>query len=136
MTPDELQVRTKLFAQRVVKLVDALPSSVAGREIGRQLLRSATSVGANFRAARRGRSSREYLAKISIVVEEADESEYWLELIRDCGLLSKRQVGPLLQEATELTKIFASTRRTARANNKSPDRQITKSPNPTSKDES
>jgi len=135
MTPDELQARTKFFAQRVVKLVDALPKTVAGREIGRQLLRSATSVGANYRAARRGRSSREYLAKISIVVEEADESEYWLELIRDCGLLSKRQVGPLLQESTELTKIFASTRRTARSKKTSPDRQITKSPNQTQEDE-
>jgi four helix bundle protein len=135
MTPDELQARTKMFAHRVVKLVDALPSTTAGREIGRQLLRSATSVGANYRAARRGRSSREYLAKISIVVEEADESEYWLELIRDCGLLNERQVGPLLQEATELTKIFASTRRTARNNRKSPNRDITKSPNPTLKEE-
>lgn len=114
MTPDELQGRTKTFAMRVIKLVDALPNTVSGREIGRQLVRSAMSVGANYRAGRRGWSSKEFYAKVCIVVKEADESEYWLKLIRDCQMLKESQVAALLQEATELTKIFASTRRTAK----------------------
>lgn len=114
MTPDELQGRTKTFVTRVIKLVDALPNTVSGREIGRQLVRSAMSVGANYPAARRSRSPKEFYAKVCIVVEEADESEYWLELIRDCEMLKESQVAALLQEATELTKIFASTRRTAK----------------------
>lgn len=114
MTPDVLQARTKAFAMRVIKLVDVMPNTVSGREIGRQLVRSAMSVGANYRAARRGRSPKEFYAKVCIVVEEADESEYWLELIRDCEMLKDSQVAALLQEATELTKIFATTRRTAK----------------------
>lgn len=125
MDRDELQARVKRFALRVIKLVEALPSNTAGREIGRQVLRSATSASANYRAARRARSPKEFLAKICIVVEETDESAHWLELIVEAELLSAQKVTPLLQEATELMRIFAATRATARRRH----RQITKSPN-------
>ena len=113
MTPDELQARTKAFALRVIKLVAALPGTVLGRTMGAQLLRAATSVGANYRAARRARSKREFIAKICIVVEEADESAYWLDLIADGGLIPKPRIQPLYNEAMELTRIFAAARQTA-----------------------
>jgi four helix bundle protein len=83
MTPEKLKARTKAFALRVVKLVDAMPRSLAGQTIGRQLLRSATSVGANYRAACRAQSRAEFAAKLSIVVEEADKTLYWLELLEE-----------------------------------------------------
>lgn len=113
MTPDELQARTKEFALRVIKLVEALPSSATGRVMGNQLLRSATSVAANYRAARRGRSKKEFVAKISIVVEEADESAFWLELIIDAQLLKPVLASELLEEAQNLTRLFAKSRKTA-----------------------
>ena len=115
MTEEELKQRTKQFALRVMKLVDALPNSRSGRAIGNQLVRSATSVGANYRAACRGRSKREFVAKLGTVEEEADESAYWLDLIIDGGLFKKDRVRPLLQEAEELTKIMAASRQTAKA---------------------
>src|SRR5436190_13566796 len=87
MTPGELQARTKAFALRAIKLVDAWPRSLARQVIGRQLLRSATSVGANYRAACRAQSRPEFAAKLSIVVEEADESLYSLELIQESKLI-------------------------------------------------
>ncbi|MEM8496160.1 MAG: four helix bundle protein [Planctomycetota bacterium] len=121
MTPDELEQRTKSFAVRVVKLVDALPKSAAGRTFGNQLIRSASSVAANYRATRRGRSGKEFLAKLSIVVEEADESAFWLEMIIETKLMTKTKVAPLLQEADELTRIFAASRKTT-ARKKSPNR--------------
>jgi four helix bundle protein len=83
MTPKELQARTKAFALRVIRLFDALPRSAPSQVIGRQLLRSATSVGANYLAACRAQSHAEFAAKLSIVVEEADESLYWLELLQE-----------------------------------------------------
>ena len=131
MTRDELQLRTKQFALRVIKLVEALPNKPVGWEVGRQLLRSAMSVSANYRAARRARSRKEFAAKIGIVVEETDEAVHWIELVMDSGLVSKARVTPLHQEACELLRIFASTHRTARARGvtKSPDHQIAKSPN-------
>ena len=130
MTPDELQARTKQFTLRVMKLVEALPNSIVGWEFGRQLLRSSASVSANYRAARRARSRKEFVAKIGIVVEEIDESEHWLDLIIEGELLPEAKVEPLRTEAEELTHIFAKTQRTARKKKtKSPDRQIAKSPN-------
>jgi len=121
MTPDELEKRAKSFAVRVAKLVDALPKSAAGRTFGNQLIRSASSVAANYRAVRRGRSGKEFLAKLSIVVEEADESAFWLEMIIQTDLLPEAKVTALLQGANELTKIFAASRKTA-ASKKSPNR--------------
>ena len=99
MNEFELKRRTKQFGLRVMKLVGALPNDSVGRAIGSQLIRSGTSVGANYRAACRGRSKAEFIAKLGIVVEEADESSYWMELIIEGELLSKSQIEPLLKEA-------------------------------------
>lgn len=113
MDKQELQNRTKGFALRVLKLVDALPRTAAGRAISNQLVRSATSVGANYRAACRARSRAEFAAKLGTVLEEADESLYWLEIIRDSGLMSQSKLSLLLQEANELTAIVAAGRKSA-----------------------
>jgi four helix bundle protein len=110
MNADDLKKRTKQFALRVLKLVAALPNTVAGRAIGGQLVRAGTSVGANYRAACRGRSKAEFVAKLGITEEEADESAYWMEVIIEGDLLKQKQVEPLLNEAEELTKIFAQSR--------------------------
>jgi four helix bundle protein len=109
----ELLERTKQFALQVLKLVDRLPHTMAGRAVGNQLVRSGTSVGANYRAACRGRSRAEFAAKLGIVAEEADESVYWLELVRDGGLLTEAKIDDLLREANELTAIFTAGRRTS-----------------------
>jgi len=110
MDAEDLKKRTKQFALRILKLVEALPNSLQGRTIAGQLVRAGTSVGANYRAACRGRSRAEFIAKIGIVEEEADESAFWLELIIDGAFLNETQVKPLLSEANELTKIMASSR--------------------------
>jgi four helix bundle protein len=114
MTPKEMQTRTKEFALRIIKLVDALRRSTAGWVIGRQLLRSATSVGANYRAVCRAQSHAEFAAKLSIVVEEADESVYWLELLQESGLIKPRQLIELLKEGNELVAISVAARKTAK----------------------
>ena len=118
MTEDELKKRTKEFALRVMQLVDALPKSTVGRAIGNQLVRCGTSVGANYRAACRGRSRAEFIAKLGTVEEEADESAFWLELIIDGKLMRRELVAPLLTEANELTAIFASSVNSAKKRNK------------------
>ena len=114
MDEQELKTRTKQFGLRVMKLVGALPNDTVGRAIGNQLVRSGTSVGANYRAACRGRSKAEFIAKLGIVIEEADESGYWLELIIDGELLATHLVEPLLKESDELTAIMVASRNTAR----------------------
>jgi four helix bundle protein len=116
MNADDLKKRTKQFGLRILKLVGALPNTVQGRAIGGQLVRSGTSVGANYRAACRGRSKAEFVAKLGVVEEEADESAYWLEMIVEGELLKSELVKPLLTEATELTKIMASSRISASSN--------------------
>ena len=113
MDENELKIRTKQFALRAMKLVGSLPETAVGRTIGTQLVRSATSVGANYRAACRGRSKAEFVAKLGVVVEEADESSYWLELIIEGELLSPKLVEPLLKEANELTAIMVASRKSA-----------------------
>lgn len=110
----ELKQRTKQFALRVMKLVGALPEDSVGRTIGNQLIRSATSVGANYRAACRARSKAEFTAKLQIVIEEADESCYWLELIIEGLLLPKQRVISLLDEAGQLTAIMVASRKSAK----------------------
>ena len=110
MDADDLKRRTKLFALRVLKLVAALPRTIEGNAIKGQLVRAGTSVGANYRAACRGRSRAEFIAKIGVVEEEADESAFWLELIIEGAFLKENQVKPLLNEANELTRIMASSR--------------------------
>ena len=113
MNENELKQRTKRFALRVMKLVDSLPNNAIGRAIGSQLMRCGTSVGANYRAACRGRSKAEFIAKLGIVEEEADESAYWMELIIEGKLLKKEQVESLLDEANEIVAIMAASRKSA-----------------------
>jgi four helix bundle protein len=118
MDAQELQERTKQFALRVMRLVDALPAKRSISVIANQLIRSATSVGANYRAACRARSSAEFFSKLSIVVEEADETVYWLELISAGNLINLDRVAELTNEARELLFIFARSRKTTRLNQK------------------
>ena len=115
MNRDELKQRTKVFALRIIKLVDALPNNPAGRVIGNQLLRAGTSVGANYRAACRAKSKSDFIYKINIVEEEVDESAFWLELIVESELMPKNKIESLLKEADELTAIFVSTIKTAKS---------------------
>jgi four helix bundle protein len=110
MNKEELKARTKRFALRVMGLVEALPNTASGRAIGNQLVRSGTGVGANYRACCRGRSRAEFIAKIGIVEEEADESAFWMELIIEGALLPAAKVEPLLKEANELVAIMAASR--------------------------
>ena len=109
----DLKKRTKRFALDAMKLVESLPKNMEGRVIGNQLLRSATSVGANYRAACKGRSKPEFIAKLSTVEEEADECAYWMELIVEGELMAPHLVQPLLDEANEIVAIMASSRKSA-----------------------
>ncbi|HEU4795959.1 MAG TPA: four helix bundle protein [Pyrinomonadaceae bacterium] len=118
MNAEDLKKRTKQFALRALKLVAALPNNVQGRVVGSQLVKAGTSVGSNYRAACRGRSRAEFVAKLGIVIEEADESAFWLELIIEGALLPPKRVQPLLDEANELTRIMVSSRVTARSRSK------------------
>ena len=115
----DLKARTKQFALRVMKLVDALPVTIQGRATAKQIIRSATSVAANYRAACRARSRAEFIAKVGVVEEEADETCFWLELIIDSGLLTGAKVRPLLSEAGELVAIVAASRKSAIGNRQS-----------------
>jgi four helix bundle protein len=109
----ELQQRTKNFALRILKLIERLPNTIGGRILANQLARSGTSVGANYRAACRARSRAEFASKLGTVVEEADESLYWLEIIRDGNFIGHKRIASLVSEADELTAIFTSGRRSA-----------------------
>jgi four helix bundle protein len=113
MTERELLQRTKQFALRIFKLVGVLPQTIQGRAVAAQLIRSGTSVAANYRAACRARSKPEFIAKLGVVEEEADESAFWLELIIETGLLSAAKVTPLLTEAGEIVAMMASSKKTA-----------------------
>lgn len=113
-TGHDLKDRTKQFALRVMRLYRALPRREEARVIGRQLLRSGTSVGANYRAACRARSKAEFVAKLGIVLEEADETVFWLELLQESELVSAQKLSPLVQEARELTAIFVTSICTAK----------------------
>jgi len=113
MKSAELQQRTKGFALRVLKLIEQLPNTIGGRVLANQVARSATSVGANYRAACRARSRAEFASKPGTVAEEADESLYWLELIRDGNFVAEKKLASLVSEADELTAIFTAGRRTS-----------------------
>ncbi|OYW70378.1 MAG: hypothetical protein B7Z37_30900 [Verrucomicrobia bacterium 12-59-8] len=123
MTSKELKERTMDFAVRVLKMVDALPRTTAGRTVGGQIARSGTSVAANYRAALRAKSDADFINKITIVLEETDESGFWIELAERAELPPPKRLKALLQESEELTKIFNATRTTtkrrARPNHKS-----------------
>ena len=114
MDSDELKRRTKDFAHRYIKLAMALPNTVLGKHIKGQLIRCSTSVAANYRATCIAQSKPEFISKLSIVIEEVDETCFWLEFIIDEKLLPKNRVLPLFQEGCELTSIFMSSRKTAR----------------------
>jgi len=119
MNPAELKDRTKDFALRILRLVAALPNTVEGRAIANQLVRSGTSVAANYRATCRARSKAEFVAKIGVVLEEADETLLWLEMIAEAKLLPPKRVEPLLIEANELVAIMVVSRKSAASNLKS-----------------
>lgn len=110
---DELKSRTKNFGLRVMKLIEALPNSINGKVVANQLVRSATSVGANYRAVCRARSRAEFNSKLRIVIEEADECCYWLEIIIESKLIGEKKVESLLKEANELTAIFVTSSKTS-----------------------
>lgn len=118
MNRQELLERVTQFAHRCVKLALALSDTPLGRHIRSQLIRCSTGAAANYRAACLAQSRAAFIAKLSIVVEESDESCFWMEFLLDEGLLSKKKVDPLLGESRELTSIFVSARRTTRSNSK------------------
>ena len=119
MDAEELKKRTKEFAHRCVKLALALPKTVLGNHIKKQLVRCSTSVAANYRATLLAQTKAAFISKISIVIEEADESEFWLEFIMDEKLLGRKRVSALFKEAHELASIFIITRKTAQRNKQS-----------------
>jgi len=106
--------RTKEFALRVIQMFRSMPRSEEARVIGKQLLRAGTSGAANYRAVGRARSKAEFIAKMGTVVEEADETVFWLELLAEAGIFPKERLESLLREANELLAIFAASHRTAR----------------------
>ena len=118
MTEQELKDRTKRFAHRCVRLALSLPEDVLGKHIRGQLIRCSTSVAANYRATCVAQSKASFVSKISIVIEECDESEFWLEFIIDAGLMKKEKVSDLMKEANELSRIFVSSRKTISENTK------------------
>ena len=118
MNTEELKARTKQFALRVMRLVDALPKSTKSRAIANQIVRSGTSVAANYRAACRARSRAEFIARIGVVEEEADETALWLELIIADGILGPKKIQPLLIEANELVAIMAASYISAQKNSR------------------
>jgi four helix bundle protein len=112
----DLKKRTKVFALRILKLVDALPKTTAGRALASQIVRSGTSVAADYRAACRARSTAEFIAKIGVVEEEADETLFWLELLEESELVPARKLMAFKQEANELIAITVASIKTARRN--------------------
>jgi len=110
----DLKQRTKRFALDVIQFVESLPSGETSRILGRQLLRSGTSVGANYRAAKRAKSTADFISKMGTVEEEADESAYWVELLLDSGTVKPVQAQPLVREANELLAIAVASINTAK----------------------
>lgn len=115
MQEKDLKKRTKTFSHRCVKLAFALPENKLGWHIQGQLIRCATSVAANYRAVCIAHSKKSFASKLGIVIEEADESNFWLEFIVDENLMKKHLVAPLLKESAELTAIFVASRKTAQS---------------------
>jgi len=114
-TTEQMKARTKNFALRIVRLYQSLPKAEENRVIGRQVLRSGTSVGANYRAVCRARSDKDFLSKLGIVIEETDETAFWIELLIEADLVPAAKLAPLLQETNELLAIFGATQRTLKA---------------------
>jgi four helix bundle protein len=114
MTRDEMRSRTKANANRIVKLCSALPNHWIAQTLGKQLLRSGTSVGANYRAVCRAKSSADFINKLRVVEEECDESLFWMELLVDNGLIKEQRLRELMAEANELLAIVVASTKTAR----------------------
>lgn len=114
---EQFKLRTKTFSLRFIKLFQALPRTTEAQILGKQLLRSATSVAANYRAAGRARSKAEFVAKVGIALEEADESLFWLELLEESGIIAATKLANLKQEADELTAVLTTIRKSATNNN-------------------
>jgi four helix bundle protein len=123
---EQLRERTQQFSLRVIRLFKALPKTEESRVIGRQLLRAATSVGANYRATGRARSRKEFASKMNIVLEEIDESVFWIELLEKAGIVSQKRLTSILDEANQLLLIFSASVRTARR--RQSNHPITRSP--------
>ena len=113
-SPEDLRQRTKEFALRIIKLFRALPKTEEARILGRQVLRSGTAVAANYRSACRARSRADFISRIGITVEEADETAFWLELIVEAGIIRRSKLESLLVEADALVRVFQASRTTAR----------------------
>ncbi|MEX2217687.1 MAG: four helix bundle protein [Phycisphaerales bacterium] len=114
MTEQEMKARTKAFALRVIRLTEAMPAKRSADVIASQLLRSGTAVGANYRAARRARSTAEFISRLSVVEEEADESSYWMELLVESELVPLARLKALIDECDEITRIIVATIRSAK----------------------
>jgi four helix bundle protein len=112
MNANQLKKRTKVFSISILELVEKLPNTISGRAVANQIVRSGTSVGANYRAVCRARSDREFIAKMSIVIEESDETMFWLEIIIEKQWIDKSEVEVVWKEGNELTAIFVSSMKT------------------------
>jgi len=117
MTKEEMKTRTKKYALRVIKAVQALPGDRVANVLGSQLLRSGTSVGANYRAACRAKSTADFVNKLKIVEEEGDESLFWMELLVESGIVSQRKLGELMKEGDEIVSIIVAALKTTRLSN-------------------
>jgi four helix bundle protein len=114
MTPSEFKVRTKAYALRVIKVVDALPRDPVSRALGSQLLRSGTSVAATYRASARAKSSADFVSKMGTVEEECDESLFWMEILIEAGRMSQERLQSLMDEGTEILAMTVASIKTAR----------------------
>ncbi len=120
MNTEELKKRTKQFGLRCIKAVESLPNTRTADVLGKQLLRSATSVGANYRSACRAQSKPTFISKIAIAIEEADESQFWLEMVVEAGLMPQKQLSELMKESDEIVAILTASSKTAKANLRKP----------------
>ena len=118
MQPKDLQKRTKEFALRIIKLADLLEKYPLGKYVGRQIFRSGTSTAANYRAACRARSVKDFISKLGIVIEEVDETTFWLELLIESGIIKKEEIQDLYRESNELTAIMVASKNSTIRNQK------------------
>jgi four helix bundle protein len=114
MNQQEMKARTKRFALRIIRLVSSLPNTLAANTLGKQLLRSGTSVGANYRSACRAKSTADFIFKLSIVEEEADESAYWMELLVESEIVAQSRIVDLIDEANQIVSIVVATIKTSK----------------------
>lgn len=124
MNPDLLKTRTRAFALRVIRLAESLPNTPTARVISNQILRCGTSVGANYRAACRAKSKADFISKMGTVEEEADETIYWMELLVDAEIVTRRRIVDLLDEANQILSIVISSIKTAKGLRTNPQSEI------------